>query len=271
MLPEHDDAGHALSAIEETTLLIECRNSRSRILLPFVVLAIETAARYGTLRRLQWKNVDFENRSLTFGKDKTRSGSGRTIPLTARALETLQFWSDSFPDRHPDHYTFPHERYGAYGADEVFGFTGATVYDTDPTRPTGAIKIAWEQARKRTQRHCPKCREGRLVDAPANTKGYICGTCGVVLPHLPHGLTSIRIHDLRHTAVSRMIAARSPLPIIGKIAGWSASTLAKMMARYGHFTVEEMRSALNSKPDEILSGYPKNSPKSDDADSERIQ
>ena len=30
---------------------------------------------------------------------------------------------------------------------------------------------------------------------------------------------SARFHDLRHTAVSRMIAARVPLPIIAKIVG----------------------------------------------------
>ena len=156
MLPERDDAGHALSAEEETALLAECGKSRSRLLLPFVVLAIETAARYGTIRRLQWSNVDFAARSLTFGKDKTRAGSGRSIPLTPRASETLAFWAQSFPARQPDHYVFPHERYGASGTDEVFGFTAATTYDTDPTRPTGAVKVAWEHARKRAGLESPR-------------------------------------------------------------------------------------------------------------------
>jgi integrase len=210
MLPERDDAGHALTAEEEATLLAECRKSRSRLLAPFVVVAIETAARYGTIRRLQWRNVDFSGRCLTFGKDKTRAGSGRTIPLTPRALETLGFWAQSFPDRKPDDFVFCHERYGASGTDQVFGFTAAKVYETDPTRPTGAVKVAWEHARKRA------------------------------------GLESVRLHDLRHTGVSRMINARIPLPIIAKIVGWAPGTLAKMAARYGHFSVEEMRTALES-------------------------
>ena len=238
MLPERDDAGHALSAAEETALLAECGKSRSRILRPFVMLAIETAARYGTIRRLQWRNVDFTDRCLTFGKDKTRAGSGRTIPLTPRALETLAFWAQSFPDRQPDHYVFPHERYGATGTDEVFGFTGATIYDSDPTKPTGAIKVAWEHARRRA------------------------------------GLETVRIHDLRHTGVSRMIAARIPLPVIARIVGWSAGTLAKMAARYGHFSIEEMRSALEwvrGGPEEISAGYPKKSPKSDGEEKVNIQ
>ena len=45
--------------------------------------------------------------------------------------------------------------------------------------------------------------------------------------------------------MSRMIAAGAPLPIIAKI-GWSAGTMAKMAARYGHFGIEELRSAVES-------------------------
>ena len=77
----------------------------------------------------------------------------------------------------------------------------------------------------------------------------------------------LRFHDLRHTGASRLIANRVPLPMVGKILGWSAGTLAKMASRYGHFSLEEMRSAMESGqhgPKEISSGYPKFSPKSDD-------
>jgi integrase len=147
---------------------------------------------------------------------------------------------------HADHFVFPHERYGASGEDKVFGFTQSTVYDLDPTRPTGSVKVAWEQARKRA------------------------------------GLPGIRLHDLRHTGVSRMIANRVPLPIIGKIVGWSAGTLAKMAARYGHFSLDEQRTALESigrkepsclgsQNSEVSSGYPKKSPKSEASNDGVIQ
>jgi integrase len=227
MLPEREDAGHALAAEEESALLAECGKSRSRLLHPFIVLALETGSRYGTLRRLKWKNIDFANRCLTFGKDKTRAGSGRTIPLSQRAIETLQFWAQQFPNRQKEHYVFPYEKCGGAGTDDVFGFTGSTVYESDPAKPFGSLKVAWEAARKRAG-----------------------------LPHL-------RMHDLRHTAASRMMAARYPLPMIGKILGWRPGTLARMADRYGHFSVEEMRSAVESisgKP-EVSSGYPKNPPK----------
>jgi hypothetical protein len=60
-----------------------------------------------------------------------------------------------------------------------------------------------------------------------------------------------------------MISARVPLPIIAKIVGWSSSTMAKMASRYGHFGVEEMRSAVESiSSSTIVTQYPQNSPQS---------
>ena len=77
----------------------------------------------------------------------------------------------------------------------------------------------------------------------------------------------IRFHDLRHSAVSRMIAARVPIPMIAKIVGWSPSTMAKMAARYGHFGDEELRSAVESFSIpanlQIASGYSQLSPQSE--------
>lgn len=266
MLPERGDVGRALTAAEESMMLLECGRSRSRILLPFVVLSLETGARYNTIRTLLWANVDLINGCLKFGKDKTASGTGRTIPLSSRAVETLKFWAQNFPDRLPSHYVFPFERYGTSGTTGVFGFTGVKVYSADPTRPVGDIKTAWQLAKRRTRRHCPECKSGTLVDQEKPAAGYRCVDCEFVTPELPAGLARLRLHDLRHSAVSRMIAARVPLPIIAKIVGWSASTLAKMAARYGHFSMDELRGAVEtiSAPavSEIVAGYPQNPPQS---------
>jgi len=59
-------------------------------------------------------------------------------------------------------------------------------------------------------------------------------------------LVAVRFHDLRHSAVSRMIAARIPLPIIAKVVGWTAGTTAKMAARCEHFGIEELRGAVEA-------------------------
>jgi integrase len=219
MLPTRDDVGRAITPEEEAALLQACTQSRSRSLVPFVTLAIETGARYGTIRTLQWGSVDFENRCLRWGKDKTASGTGRIIPLNQRAMAALGFWATHFPEREPEHYVFPTERYGAAG--DVFS---AKAYASDPTKPIGSIKEAWEAAKLRAA----KILKGE-TDSTAKVAPLPC-----------------RFHDLRHTAVSRMLNAGVPIAKVAKIVGWSTATMVRMAARYGHFTLNELRGAVES-------------------------
>lgn len=223
MLTVHDDVGKALTADEERALLYACGKSRSRSLLPFVTLLIETGARYNTVRTLRWKNIDFDNRCLQFGKDKTATGSGRVIPLNPRAMNILGFWATNFPDRKPEHYVFPSERFGLDG--EAGYLRGDVVpYNTDPNKPMGSWKTAWQHARK---------------------------NAGIALAGNPEKTDEVpplacRFHDCRHTAVSRMLDAGTPLPKVAKIVGWSPATMVRMAARYGHFSLEELRGAVES-------------------------
>ena len=62
MLEERRDAGRALTPTEERILLLECEESASRRLSPFVLLLLETGARYSTIRNLTWGQVDFPGR-----------------------------------------------------------------------------------------------------------------------------------------------------------------------------------------------------------------
>jgi integrase len=204
MLETQDDIGRAITQEEEAALMEACGRSRSRSLVPFVTLAIETGARYGVIRTLQWGNVDFASRCLKWGKDKTTAGTGRVIPLSQRAVTALSFWSTHFPERKPKHYVFPTERYGAAG-DEF----GSKVYDIEPSKPIGSIKEAWEAAKERA---------------------------GI----------EVRFHDLRHTAVSRMLNAGVPIPKVAKIVGWSQATMVRMANRYGHFALDDLRAAVES-------------------------
>lgn len=208
MLPANDDVGRAITAAEEHALLDACGKSRSRSLLPFVVVAIETGARFNVVRTLQWKNVDLINRSLKFGKDKTAAGTGRIIPLNPRAASTLAFWATTFPDRKPEHYVFATERYGLDG-DEGRLAGAAIPYSVNPAKPMGSWKTSWNAARKEAKVSC-------------------------------------RFHDLRHTAVSRMLDAGVPIAKVAKIVGWSPATMVRMSHRYGHFALEELRSAVES-------------------------
>jgi integrase len=223
LLPEPDSIGVKLAPEDEALLLTECSRSRSRVLFPFVVTAIETGARKNVIRTLRWKWIDFANRCIQFGRDKTPSGTGRVIPLNQRALAVMTMWAEQFPNRQGEHFVFPAERYGAAGD----RFEPAT-YDTDPTQPIASIKEAWEFAKKRAGVEC-------------------------------------RFHDLKHTAVSRMVEAGVPLTKIAKIVGWSDSTMVRMAKRYSHFTLEELRPAMETTTaaGADFSGYPQFSPQSD--------
>ncbi len=184
MLTTRDDVGRAISTEEESALLKGCAQSRSRSLVPFVTLAIESGARYGVIRTLQWKSVDFENRCLRWGKDKTAAGTGRVVPLSQRAVAALSFWATHFPERKPEHYVFPAERYGA-GGDQF----SAKAYHVDPAKPIGSIKEAWEAA---------KLRAGKILmridDQECEKEAALQAERIKPLP--------CRFHDLRHTAVS---------------------------------------------------------------------
>jgi integrase len=232
MLATRDDIGRAISTDEEAALLQACSQSRSRSLVPFVTLAIETGARYGVIRTLQWGSVDFENRCLKWGKDKTAAGTGRVVPLSQRAVAALSFWATHFPDRKPEHYVFPAERYGA-GGDEF----SPKAYHVDTTKPIGSIKEAWEAARLRAAKILKGGTE-EIESGEVNAEDT--GNEKKITP------LACRFHDLRHTAVSRMLNAGTPIAKVAKIAGWSPSTMVLMAKRYGHFTLDDLRGAVES-------------------------
>jgi integrase len=145
MLPTIDDVGKALPPDDEKKLLNGCADSRSRSLLPAVLLALNTGMRYSELRLLRWEQIDLERRTVRVGKSKTEAGTGRTIPLNDKATKVLKFWAEQFPDRELEHFAFPSERYGAGGDDFE-----PTVWDVTPNKPIGSWKEAWESVKRKT-------------------------------------------------------------------------------------------------------------------------
>jgi integrase len=206
MLRAREDVGRAISRNEEEALLKACRASRSRSLFPAVLIALNTCMRYSELRLLTWSQVNLNSCTLTVGHSKTQSGTGRLIPLNDRAVALFGFWADLFPEREPNHFVFPAERYGASG-------DGVTVvYESDPTRPIGRWKEAWETAKNRA--------------------GVSC-----------------RFQDLRHTGCTRMLESGVPFSVIATIMGWSPSTTVRISRRYGHIGQSAQRLAVNALKD----------------------
>ena len=77
-----------LSKQEEAKLIKACDQSLSTWLGPMVRLALETAMRQGELVELTWEGVDLAKRVVLL--PKTKNGTARTVPLSARALEVLR-------------------------------------------------------------------------------------------------------------------------------------------------------------------------------------
>ena len=81
-----------------------------------------------------------------------------------------------------------------------------------------------------------------------------------------------RFHDLRHTAVTRLLEGGIPYPVVASMMGWSAATAIRMSKRYGHIGSKALRDAA-----EVLVGLEiapeslKNPPKSPNAESPSIQ
>jgi integrase len=183
---------------------------RSRSVHTAVLLALNTCIRYSELRLFKWEQVNFVARVVTVGASKTEAGTGRIIPLNARALSILSFWAGLFPNRESEHYVFPSEKYGlAQRKDEHKGSTGVCVHSTDPAKPIGGWKEAWEAAKVRA--------------------GVPC-----------------RFHDLPHTGCTHMLETGVPFSVVASIMGWSASTTVRMAKRYGHIGDRAQRLAVDA-------------------------
>lgn len=76
-----------LEGNEEEMLLLACRQS-SPELEAITIIGIETAARLGELLKLEWKRINLNKRTAQLLD--TKNGDDRGIPLSSRAVATLQ-------------------------------------------------------------------------------------------------------------------------------------------------------------------------------------
>jgi integrase len=230
-LREREEVGRALTTDEFQSLLVAAKKSRSRSLYPALVLLLNTGMRVTELRMLQWRQVDLLERCLTVGHSKTQGGEGRMIPLNQDAFETLVDWRSKFDNPSPDHFVFPTERYGLDG-EEGYRSGAVAVWDIDPTKPIGSWKVGWSACRK---------------------------SAGV----------SCRLHDLRHTFVSRLGEAKVADSTLTALSGWMSR---KMLERYSHTRNDAKRRAVDSLTSARIEGdSPQNPPQREEQESVSVQ
>jgi len=73
---------------EEKKLINQCEALSSPWVAPIVQMAIETAMRQGELLALRWENIDIKKRVAVLVD--TKNGDLRRVPLSTRAITTLQ-------------------------------------------------------------------------------------------------------------------------------------------------------------------------------------
>jgi integrase len=73
---------------EEQLLLSACDRGRTPLLEPLIILAIESAMRRGELLQLRWEHVDLK--LCVAHLVLTKNGDSRDVPLSRRAIQTLQ-------------------------------------------------------------------------------------------------------------------------------------------------------------------------------------
>jgi integrase len=155
---------------EEGILLEACTPKANRNIFtrPFVILAIETAMRRGEILSLRWENINYQTRTAYLAL--TKNGESRKVPLSTRAMETLQSLPRSIDGR-------------------VLPINFA------------ALETNFKRARERA------------------------------------GLTDLRIHDLRHTAATRL---SERLPNLLELSAVTGHKSLVMLKRYYHPNAEQL-------------------------------
>jgi integrase len=115
----------------------------------------------------------------------------------------LQPWRAGWPDSKPEDFIFPSEKL-------VFKGRGSaqrgvmTPYDVDRSKPVGSWKRAWRTAKKEAKVNC-------------------------------------RLHDLRHTLISKLAETQTPDATIQAISGHLSR---KMLEHYSHIRSEAKHRAI---------------------------
>jgi integrase len=141
-LEERKDVGRALSPDEQGRLLAGLEQRRTPHLQTLIPVLLLTGMRAGEALSLTWGQADLMGQTLTVGRAKTSSGTGRAIPINddlARILAAHRQWfQDRFGEPQPDQYLFPWGK----------------PLPSDPTRHATDITWGWDKLRKDTGVSC---------------------------------------------------------------------------------------------------------------------
>jgi len=232
-LPVKHEIGRALTPEEKARLeklaatKPDWQNARLAM-----TLALNTTMRGCELKGLQWRDVDFMERTLTIRQSKTDAGR-RMIPLNGSAWETILELYHRAKNREtqPEHFVFPACENGI----------------VDPTRPQKSWRSAWRSLTRAI--HCPGCG---TLQTPAN----LCRNeeCRTNIENVKSTTAGLRFHDLRHHAITELAESQASDSVVMSIAGHVSRD---MLEHYSHVRLEAKRRAVEafSQKDSTTKGY----------------
>lgn len=207
-LEENHDVGQALSTEEERRLLKAASEdqspNRNPTLYTFLRIALATGMRAGEICSLKWEQIDLRGEVITVGKKaKTRAGSGRQIPMNSDIKAVLDMHASWYSDA---------KRFGEIKPEwHVFpGRKGrpkaGTPRPLDPTVQMQSINSSWDRVRTAAAVQC-------------------------------------RLHDLRHTAATKMAEAGVSESTMLALMGHMSRA---MLERYSHIRMAAKREAVKA-------------------------
>jgi integrase len=227
-LKEPRSVGRALTSEEKLLLLrIAGWNEDWRRAEAAMSLALCTTMRGCEIKHLQWRDVDFLNRSVSIRTSKTEAGQ-RLIPVNDEAYEVLirlRVFAKGFLGSEPRHYVFPACERGRI----------------DPTQNQKSFRTAWRSLTRAIR--CPECDK---LQRPG--KSCSNSNCKADIKKITSPLAGLRFHDLRHHAITELAESQVSDQTIMAIAGHVSQ---RMLARYSHVRSEARKqavSALSARP-----------------------
>lgn len=183
-----------------------------------------TGARRGEVLKARWQQFDLDTGVWSKPAATTKQKKIHRVPLSPPAIELLAGIRKS--------------------SDSPWVFPGTN------DQPQVNVKRFWQKARERATiilwERQPDTPQGKLV-ADLKTSfnrtpefNEIERAAEAVEIELPAGLTDVRIHDLRHSFASLLVARGASLPIIGALLG---HTRTETTARYAHLADDPLRAA----------------------------
>lgn len=199
----NDEFGYELPESDEPKLLEECARSISRGLQTVVILALGTGMRKGEIKHLRWSQMFLDGEPPYLIVGVSKTTTGQRRRVTLNPVVVAAL--TEWARQFPDRQQYHYVFPTEKYSKEPDGRL-ASVYKFDPTRPMGSWRVAWKAC---------------------------CRRAGI----------QMRFHDLRHTAVTRMLRGGITLTTVARMVGWSPSTMFLMTKRYAHITEPEMQKA----------------------------